>query len=503
MSRSLIRALAFVALGLVPASAATANVPPAEATSASAGDELVSTFEKALFASRYADALAIAQSIKVDPDDKHARATLDIMRASALLGLKREREARKLIAEADELAPDIPEPSTTLFTGALLTEHFDIAADTLDRMIARYPDVVRDVPWELMRFFLQKEPSGQAQRNDDRRATLVRIGYGADTEHGYYLAATAVRRLVLRSDYDGASALLPFVKEPESIENMLIQRRYERMWPAIEKLAGPHLATVRADLAAEAARQYAETPDDHQAFASYVNALRHAGRLNDAIALEAKLPQTSEAMASTDEDMGWAVNNVAFALHEAGRKDEADKLLERLNDAPMPKEDWRVSMKINRLEFLVQDGEFEKALSLVEPTAATIGSPYADQLTRRLRYCTLSRLGRAAEAAKYRAEFLAHASDAPGPTIDALLCAGDASAAEQVALTALSEPDPAKRSEFETDFVRQLQAHPLASDDPSVWEGRWSEFRKRPAIASAFARLGRDLPDEFRVDTAH
>src|SRR6185369_13356802 len=159
------------------------------------------------------------------------------------------------------------------------------------------------------------------------------------------------------------------------------------------------------------------------------------------------------------------------------------------------KEYWRVSMKINRLELLVEDGKFEKALPLIEPTAKTEGSPYADQLVRRLRYCTLSSLGRKDEAAKYLPDLMKHAADAPGPTIDGLLCGGDLDKAEQVALDTLGSKD--KAAGFEKDFIRRLQAHRLTSDDPSVWQGRWQELRAKPAIKQAFDRLGRDLPPEF------
>jgi hypothetical protein len=197
-------------------------------------------------------------------------------------------------------------------------------------------------------------------------------------------------------------------------------------------------------------------------------------------------------MAQADEQIGWAVNNVALALHEAGRGDDADQLFAMLNEAPMPKEFWRVNMKINRLELLVVDGKFEKALPLVEPTAKTEGSPYADQLVRRLRYCTLSGLGRKDEAARYLSDLLKHAEDAPGPTIDGLLCAGEIERAEQLALATLKKSD-----KLDEDFVRQLQVRKLTSDDPSVWQARWVELRARPAIQREFDRRGRDMPERL------
>jgi hypothetical protein len=51
---------------------------------------------------------------------------------------------------------------------------------------------------------------------------------------------------------------------------------------------------------------------------------------------------------------------------------------------------------------------------------------------------------------------------------------------------------------FQRDFVRGMQQVPLTADDPSVWGG-WQALRQRPAIAAAFARLGRDLPEALRM----
>jgi hypothetical protein len=198
-------------------------------------------------------------------------------------------------------------------------------------------------------------------------------------------------------------------------------------------------------------------------------------------------------MSSADEQMGWAVNNVALAMHEAGKADDADRLFALLNDARMTNEEgsWRVSMKINRLELLVSDGKFDRALPLIEPTAKVPGSPYAMQLVRRLRYCTMSGLGQKEEAAKLLPELLKYSSDAPSPTIDALLCAGQIDEAEKLALAAL------KKDEFQSEFVRELQSGPLTSDDPSVWSTGWKALRQRPAVAAEFDRLGRDMPAEL------
>jgi tetratricopeptide (TPR) repeat protein len=487
--------------GLLAASAAvpswTAAASPVEDKVAVKAEDPITTFYGHLDAGRYAEALAVADQLKVDDSNKDGQAYIAAIRASALFALKRDREAQQLMESAEKLAPQLAEPSKMVFVAGVVTKRFDVAADAVDKIIAKYPAAAGDIDGDLMDFFLRNEPKGQEKRNDDRRIALAELGYGGDTDRGHYVAQRALGLLVKRGDFARASRFLPSVKDPVALETLLIQKRYAPLWPKAEEMAGPHLAKVRAEAVAAAKRAYDAAPDDHEALASYVDALRHAGRLSDAIALRAKVPATSDGMSSADEQMGWVVNNLAYAFYEAGRKGEGDSLLALLNDAPMAEDGWRISMLINRLELLVQDGQFDKALPLIEPTAKAKGSPYADQLVRRLRYCTMTRLGRTVEAGKYKAEMLAHAADAPGPTIDALLCGGDVAGAEKIALSALANPDTDKRLAFEEDFVRQLQPVMLTADDPSVWQGRWAELRKQPAIAAAFARLGRDMPEQF------
>ncbi len=455
-------------------------------------DRLISQYFDELYAERYKEALKTAGRIDVGEDNPQGEAIISVLRAAALLGLKRDAEAKRFFAEADRLAPNADGVDGLAMSTTATVGRFDVAADYFDRLIARSPDRVRELSPEAVWHFLRNEPKGQEQRNEDRRIALARLGYGGDD--GDYMTGKAVEILIKRGDVAGASELLPYIDDPQSVEGLLIQKRVAALWPRLESLAGPRLEKVRAASVATAERAYAKAPDDHQKLQELINALRHSGRHDEALALRSKLPSTKDAMAKADEQIGWAVNNLALALNEVGRADKADQLFALLNDAPIESGRWRVSMKINRLELLVTGGRFEKALPLLDLTEASAkgdGNAYAQQLVRRLRYCTMSGLGRKDEAARLLPEVLKHAGDAPGPTIDGLICAGELDQAEKVALESLKKP------EFENDFVRALQARPLTSDDPSVWARGWAELRKRPAVAKEFDRLGRDMPEHL------
>jgi len=495
--RPLIASLA--ALALASSSAAAISASPGSAVSNPAtmpednSNEVIDRYNDALINHRYDDALALASSLH--PDNPTGEAIVASFRAAALIGLKRDVEARTLIVESQRLAPQSPAPAMLLFQGALFSDRIDFAGDALDWLIAHHPDTVAGIDYDTMSFFLRSQPPADLKKNDDRLIALARLGYQADTEVGHWLASDAVDALVRRGDFASAEKLLPNILEPGAVEDMLIDRHFEPLWPKLEQLGGPHLENVRKASVESAEKAYLATPDAHDKLAQYINALRHSGRLKEAIALRSKLPPDSAAMSAADEQMGWAINNVAYALHQAKMGEEADRLFASLNDAPMPKEYWRVSMKINRLELLVADRKFERALPLVEPTAKTEGSPYADQLTRRLRYCTLSQLRKGDDAAKYLPDMMAHAQDALGPTIEGLLCANQLDQAETLTLASLKNPDEKKRLSFEKDFLHELQSHALTADDPSVWQDGFKKLKQRPAIAAAFDKLGRDMPE--------
>ena len=500
LRRFLLRAVALALVAGAPGALAS-QPEPVKQTAADDVDAIFKQYFAHLYDREYDKALATAAELHPDVGNKPGTAIVEGMRAAALIGLKRDAEARRLMADAERIAPEEPFPTTTVFEGSLIADRFDFAAEALDRLIARFPDIAREQSPQLVGYFLRNEPKGEDQRNDDRRVALARIGFGGNS-NGDWLAAGAIDILLTRGDAAGAGDLLTYIDDPQSIENMLVLKRYSALWPKLEERAGPHLSKVRASSVASAEEEYLKAPDDHEKLKVYLNALRHSGRLDDAIALRSKLPATREEMGKADEDLGWSVNEVALALDEAGRAAEADQLFAMLNEAPMEKGGWRVSMIINRLELLVTEGKFDKAVALLdgaEFSAKNDGSDYARQLVRRLKYCTLSSLGRKDEAAKVLPDVLAHAADAPQATVEGLLCAGDLDKAEQLTLQTLNDTKmtPARKRDFEEDFVRSLQPVPLTSDDPSVWANKLAILRQRPAVAAAYARLGRDMPPEY------
>lgn len=425
------------------------------------------------------------------PDTKAARAVGLNLEALIAAGQGHEDEASARLAQSEQLLTDQADLVGMNYLGLLVSGRRKLTGAYFDHMISRYPDKVRELDNDYVRPLLREDKEEPTRVLENRKIALAQIGFGgADSD---YIAEAAAGLLLARGDQAGAAALVRDIDEPTLLQSILIQRRYASLWPALEVQVGPHLTRSLDSLIRAAERMASEKPDDHAARAHLINVYRVAKRYDRLDALRESLPTTAAALAGADQDTGWAINNLAYAEYERGRPDEADRLFAALTGAV--NQDWRISMMINRVELLVSNDQFARALPLIEEAQKVDQSPYATQLLRRLQYCSLVRLQRGAEAAKLRPALMSHMADARGPTVDGLVCAGEIDAAEQLALGLADKP------EDQADLLRALQPQPLSSDDPSAWR-RWAALRQRPAMAALYARLGRDLPPALLVAQA-
>lgn len=486
-----VSSLALGTAAIVPSGSAAVEQQQSATESAPEFQGYLELYYEHLGAKRFDQAEKVLANFREMARDRRSGDGLAAMLQSPIAAArKKDADARRLLSQGEAALLEAPEILGVVLPAYLMVDRRDFAGMIIDRLIARAPDVARDLPPDWI--YASVRDSGEsADIVDNRRVGLAEIGFGG--HQGDYLTATAIGTLMKRGDIAGATELLRFIDAPRVVENLLIQRRFAPLWAALSVQAGPGLAKSRESTLQSALQDHAAKPNNAEKLAELISAYRYADRHAEAAALRGKLPVSAADFRAADEQMGWAVNNLALSLHEAGQPDEADQLFASLNEA-LPANNWRVNMMINRVELLVTDGKFAAALPLITAAEKEPKSPYAEQLLRRLRYCALTRLDRKSEAMALRPDLLSYAKDAPGPTIDGLICAGELEEAERLALLHLGS------EEFQDDFVRSLQTKRLTADDPSVWGG-WAALRERPAIASAFERLGRDLPDDLRAPT--
>lgn len=408
------------------------------------------------------------------------------------MGLKRKDEARRSFEDANKLWSDPYSLRIQLVSG-LSTNNMDMVGTALSHMLAQFPNEVRKFDFEMLQWLVREDSKSTTSEAQDRLISLARLRYPADDSHGDYIAYLAMKALLKRGQAADAAAMLPYVKDPSVFQALLIEKRYSALWSDAGKVAGPQMLTVQAASVDRAQKRYDENPTDTDALSQLAFALEGADRHEEIVALRERLPSIVDGV---DEHTGWLFDSVARALYETGRGDEGDKVYSILNESPALPDSWRVSMKINRIHYLVSTGKFDRAIPLLEGSEKLPGSPYAMQLIRRMKYCALNGVGRKDEAARILPDILAHQKDSYDTAIEALFCAGQFDQAEKLTLEALSDED------FQSSFVAYMQPSPLGREMRSIWSDGWDQLRKRPSLVKEFERLGRPMPKEFLPRTA-
>lgn len=437
--------------------------------------------------------LASAAAAARKSGDDNAEGLVVGLRANALLSAGRREDARKAFDLSAQLTKEQGFPNYLRFLISVDKKEWQDASTALDRLVGYYPDIVRTIEPRSVYFYFAENKGTSEDHLDDQRIGLAEIGYaGAD---GVFLTLNAIAVLMKRGEAARAAELTPFVDDVRRLQEALVDRKYEPLWPAFERNAGERSALAAASHIRRTKSAADENPEDKSRLSNLVSALSTAGQTEEALAIGAKVGATPTELAALVEDLAWVVNEHALALHRAGKKAEAERRYSELIAANSSKP-WIVNMVINRLELLVQDGNNAAAdglLSHAEAAAATFGNPYARQLVRRLKLCNAVALGKNDAVSALVADLHKHAADAEAATIEGLLCAGDLDGAETIALKQFADPEKV------TAVLASLQRKPLSRDDPSLWTTNWAKLRTRPAIEAAFAKAGRDLPDRFYV----
>lgn len=420
-----------------------------------------------------------------------------LLRGTALYVLGRVAEGDAAFDAAERLLPDEPHIAEVRFSLTCAIGDLPRATAALDHLLSAFPDVARGESTDLIfRFLHALRQTGKADEADRLTVALARIGYGGDDVATRDEMAKSAATIALKAgDSDTARTLATRVTAPGTLIALLTDRRFEALWDPIAAQAGPHLERARALAVADAERNFAATPT-MAARRALIAIDRQTRRYAQADRLGAEVGADAASLAALDEVGGWVVNDHALTLHSLGRRDGAEARFAALLALPIAERPWLISMLINRLELLVRDKRYAEALphlDAADRAAASYGSGYARQLLRRLRVCTLAGLGRKAEAEAALTDTLSHAADAPGPTIDALLCTGrdDEAATRLAALLADDE-----HREDAIDAVQPPDTR--VEEDPSLWTEGYTRIASRPVVAAALAKVGRVLPEALR-----
>lgn len=425
----------------------------------------------------------------------------ELLTVSCQYQLKAPDKAVAAARAALKRRPDNLEMSKVWLGSALIAGRLDDALEAMTLTIQGNPGdfsnvIEEDWVFDLLRQLRQNGRIADAERLE---VQLANSRYGeADSSLRDYFRQSAVKVAIAGGDIAKAEAVAAQIVSVSILRNMLTEIAYRPIWEGLEQAVGPgmSLAKARALKAAEAeveALGIAEqSPLAASAQTRLMQALWRSGRREEALRVGADGFASPAALADATQEGGWLVNAHAGLLAADGQTDAAVRRFDALADLGIESRPWLISMRINRAVLLLDHGRAKQLLgelNALEADAGRYGSPYAEQLVRRLRICALVADGQLEAANKLRADLLKHESDAPTASIAALKCLGDEDAATKILVASLADP------QFSDTMVSGLQAL-LPEDDPK--DDTLRPLLARAEVAAAYAKAGRDLPESLR-----
>ena len=332
-------------------------------------------------------------------------------------------------------------------------------------------------------------------------ARMVAIGHpGLDTGLRTQAAVARVRRLLDRGDVAGAAEAMRSVVDFGSFVGLYTDRRYEALWPAMDRWTGGNL-----DRQQEASLRSYRADWKRGGLKA---AARYAGHLPspDGWPVVVDLFQPL-AISQVDDDEGLSpfyraalATPVADALIGLGRTDEAVGLLTRLagrfdphNPAP------GLTARANLANAQLTLGRYDAAVTTVDRFLLDAraldgaGNKLGLSQTKVIRACALVGAGRELEAVQSIHALQSTAGGVP-PSVEWMWwsCHGERERAKALLLRALE--DTARRGWALT----LLQ--PSSNDLPGEWAARQHAFvedlRSDKQLVEAAEKVGRLLPSE-------
>ncbi|MET0373820.1 MAG: hypothetical protein ABW128_06130 [Rhizorhabdus sp.] len=304
-------------------------------------------------------------------------------------------------------------------------------------------------------------------------------------------AEGAIGALIDKGEAAEAEGLLERIDQPEMLSAMVIDRHYAKLWPALEARLGPASGTSIDRFARDKLAVYGTSPSSEVALRDAVNAMLLLGRYQDVIDMSGDV-RVVEGMS---RDAVRTVLYRARALAALRRNDEADTLLGGFEALDLRQSPSVSTALVSYAEFLDEIGRPAKALTVARGTLTKAGGLLTDLGKRwldRTEVCSLSALGRTAEANSVMDTLKGHADQNQPAVIEALLCARRTAEASQIAMKAFQNDD------ISGELLLQFQpTESLWAPMPSRLRDLWTGFITRPEIKAAFDRKGRILPRSF------
>lgn len=431
------------------------------------------------------------------PQPTRFRGAVQCVRGPMLLSADAVANRREGLAAIDEcyrLNPDAPLAQRTKADALFFTGDFPGGAALLGSAIRREPRLARGLKDERLDAMFRR--LGYARAFAERRA-LVSALAGTDVARNDAARYSGwVRESVLervgKGDLTEAARLLPYVVDPADGLLMLVDRRYEGLWPRIDDWAGGDLAAQREALVRSARASYDIEPTLGRA-RGVAGVLARTGHVGEGAALLGRAI-TAFGAPRDDYDYSLGVVRLARLTADAGERDP-DRIMAPMRAALAGGVSGPMLVNVVPNLALVQ-----VALGRPEEALATLARhPIApDKVETRaafgyfvaIRACALAKLGRTAEARAALAEVERGYAANPASIDLATGCVG--TDAQMLAQWLRRVDDPETRGGA---LLAMTRARAGVRDDPlSLSHARLHALSGRAEVAERLARYARALP---------
>ncbi len=434
--------------------------------------------------------------LKQVPEANRLRGLIQLKRGMVLNKLDRDSFALKAFEEAADLYADDANlyfRMAELYRGA---EDLEKEVGVLLTLAAKHPQSAKNLNSEWvgdLNFKLTEV--GKTELFDNLAILLAGAGYeGSNSWGADWIYATAVQALVETDRLSNVSRFLDQISDPQSLLSLMVDRRYEVIWPDVEKRAGADLRIALDREIENRKKAYEEDDEDVERLTAYIEALRAGGKIKEAAAVAKPFFEDWGTVEAIGTDAFWAVNSYAFALNDLGRYDESIDVLKKMADLPIEDFPDTISMRINLAIMLQRVGRYEEALTYAEELGAEVANDYASEYGRMfiksVQACSRYMLGRTDEAAP----ILANMAEDPRKNIHAyqatLLCADKPGETADLIVSNLE--DASYRDEALSKFLQAKEA-PKTPPFERVMMNRLRKALALPKAQEAFAKNGRQV----------
>lgn len=351
----------------------------------------------------------------------------------------------------------------------------------------------------MQSIFRQLSYQNEKPRLAELRKLLLQANFGKDDPQFFGdLAIEVIADNVSRNANGEAVALLPQVMAPEYGLRLLIDRRFEPIWPMIEQWAGGNLERQRDAMLAAARGQFRIEPSLANRTV-LAQALATTGHRTEAIALLGEAVDDPKLWDEGDERFFLSMLTTKYVrlLAFEDRVPEALAAAERISAANSIDRFPPIRNIMPNLAFvLIQVGRDQEALDLIKremPPPGSLENPASFGFYAALRYCAFQRLGRKSDAAAQAALLDSSYSNNSSARTIRMACATDASTARSIWAERMADND--KAGETLLTFYRAQSG--IRTIDMLQLVGTDVLIRGNEPLNAAFESFARELPASY------